>query len=270
MELFEKDIWGNPIKPYTRSLLADDFIEPPFSVLNGRNQSRRWTQRKNSWMSLLPKLSEEYEGDYKLGSVFDPVLCEIMYTWFCRPGRRILDPFAGGPIRGMVALTMGYDYYGIELRQAQVEYNKSLCNGVYVSGDAYQLVKDAPESDFIFSCPPYGDLEVYSNDLKDLSTMSYDRFIDRYNSIILSTVSRLKGDYAAFVVGNYRDSNGYYYNFVGDTIRAFENAGMRLYNDIIYLTPIGSAFMRAKKFFTATKKVVKVHQNILVFKKGDK
>lgn len=35
-----------------------------------------------------------------LTSVFDPVLCEVAYTWFCPKGGAILDPFCGGSVRG--------------------------------------------------------------------------------------------------------------------------------------------------------------------------
>ncbi|MFT7593218.1 MAG: hypothetical protein ACI8R4_000531 [Paracoccaceae bacterium] len=33
-------------------------------------------------------------------SIFDPVLCEIAYRWFCPQGGTVLDPFAGGSVRG--------------------------------------------------------------------------------------------------------------------------------------------------------------------------
>ncbi len=54
----------------------------------------------------LPKL--------ELTSIFDPVLCELVYTWF-KPleGNKILDPLAGGSVRGVVAAVLGFDYTGI-------------------------------------------------------------------------------------------------------------------------------------------------------------
>ena len=36
-------------------------------------------------------------------SVFDPVLCELMYYWFSFDKAKILDPFAGGSVRGIIA-----------------------------------------------------------------------------------------------------------------------------------------------------------------------
>ena len=43
---------------------------------------------------------------------------------------------------------------------------------------------------------------------------------------------------------------------------------MHLYNDMILADPIGSAGLRARKTFR-NRKVVKVHQNILCFYKGN-
>ena len=74
------------------------------------------------------------------------------------------------------------------------------------------------------------------------------------------------GGYACFVVGEVRDKNGYYIGFVPDTIRAFEKAGVRFYNEAILLNAIASASMRANGNMKS-QKLVKVHQNVLVFKK---
>ena len=57
-------------------------------------------------------------------SIFDPVLCELMYRWFCPEGGSILDPFAGGSVRGIVANYLGYHYSGIDIRKEQVESNR--------------------------------------------------------------------------------------------------------------------------------------------------
>ena len=34
-------------------------------------------------------------------SIFDPVLTEIAYRWFCPSGGKILDAFAGGSVRAL-------------------------------------------------------------------------------------------------------------------------------------------------------------------------
>jgi len=70
-----------------------------------------------------------------------------------------------------------------------------------------------------------------------------------------------------FVVGEVRDKKGDYIGFVPDTIRAFQKAGLKYYNEIVLLNQLGNAAMRASSLFPKSQKVVKVHQNVLVFKK---
>ena len=54
-----------------------------------------------------------------------------------------------------------------------------------------------------------GNLEVYSNNPADLSTMAADEFDAAYADIIGKAVARLRQDrFAAIVVGNYRDGQG--------------------------------------------------------------
>jgi hypothetical protein len=126
------------------------------------------------------------------------------------------------------------------------------------------------EGDMVFSCPPYADLEVYSDDPNDLSTLGYEEFKDAYFEIIRETCTLLKDNrFACFVVGDVRDKRGHYYNFVGDTVEAFRAAGLHYYNEAILVTPAGTLPLRAGKQFEAGRKMGKTHQNILVFVKGD-
>lgn len=136
--------------------------------------------------------------------------------------------------------------------------------------DVVQLVGDDGPVDLVFSCPPYGDLEVYSDNPKDLSTMPFGEFLDTYRRIISSSCELLADDrFAVFVVGDFRDSNGFYRNFVSETIRAFEDSGLRLYNEAILVTNLASLVLRVGKQFDVSRKMGKTHQNVLVFVKGD-
>ena len=97
--------------------------------------------------------------------------------------------------------------------------------------------------------------------------MPYNEFMKAYESIINKSCKLLKnGGYACFVVGEVRDKKGNYIGFVPDTINAFRNAGMKFYNEGILLDQLGTASMRAGGNMKS-QKLVKVHQNILVFKK---
>jgi len=133
-----------------------------------------------------------------------------------------------------------------------------------------QTLDGAPFADFVFSCPPYGDLEKYSDDPADLSNMDWDTFTATYKRIIAKSVRILKLDrFACFVVGDFRDRRGFYRDFVSTTISGFRDAGAELYNEGILVTSVGSASMRVTKQFDASRKFAKTHQNVLIFCKGD-
>jgi hypothetical protein len=125
----------------------------------------------------------------------------------------------------------------------------------------------------ILTCPPYGDLEVYSDDPADLSSVAKSSYIDflvNFGKILTLAVESLKQDsFASVVVSNYRDRKGVYRNLVGDTVNLGVAAGLTFYNELILLTPLGSAAMRADKQFTNSRKHVKTHQTVLIFVKGD-
>jgi hypothetical protein len=217
-------------------------------------------------------------GNQSGTSIFDPVLTELAYRWFSPPGGVVLDPFAGGSVRGIVASHLGREYHGVELRAEQVAANRAQQViarpplPVWHCGDSrdIQTLCGAVRADMVFSCPPYADLEVYSDDPRDLSTLDYPAFVAAYSEIIAETCALLKPDrFACFVVGEVRDKRGNYLNFVGDTIAAFRAAGLHYYNEAILITAVGSLPIRAGRQFTASRKIGKTHQNVLVFVKGD-
>lgn len=226
------------------------------------------------------KPGEECPDNQSGTSIFDPVLCELAYRWFCPMGGLVLDPFAGGSVRGIVAACLGRNYLGVDLRAEQIEANRiqaaAICDtGIvprWAVGDSREigLLASGSQADLIFSCPPYGNLEVYSDDPRDLSTLEYADFRREYQAIIAASCKLLKPDrFACFVVGDFRDKAGNYNNFVAHTVNAFREAGLHYYNEAILVTAVGSLPIRVGKQFTASRKLGKTHQNVLVFVKGD-
>jgi len=214
-------------------------------------------------------------------SIFDPVLCEIVYRWFCPPGGTVLDPFAGGSVRGIVASVLGYRYMGIDLSRRQIEANrvqaKEICkNGPLPQwhiGDSRNIIRIAGNGltyNFLFSCPPYGDLEIYSDDPRDISNLDYENFKIAYYQIIKNSLALLKSNrFACFVVGDFRGPDGFYRRFVQDTVTGFERGGGRLYNEAILVTMMGSLPIRVSAAFDSGRKLGRAHQNVLIFFKGD-
>lgn len=236
----------------------------------------------NIGLKASPENNWELADDAGSGtSIFDPVLCELVYRWFCPPGGVILDPFAGGSVRGIVAGKLGRQYVGVDLSLPQVAANReqaSICAGgrdepkpKWHAGDSREIGRIAPgKYDLVFSCPPYADLEVYSDDPRDISTMEYEDFRRVLAEIVAASVAMLRPDrFAAFVVGEVRGPDGAYRNLVGDTIEAFRTAGLSFYNEAILVTAVGSLALRTGKQFETSRKFGKTHQNVLVFAKGD-
>jgi len=298
MKLFENtEVKG--VKKNKESLsLRDKFIEPPFTLLDSKTSNWRGrvklfkslgikgelgrkVKSKNRMKaidgknpSLLSIGDNDKKGDFI--SVFDPALCEVLYKWFCPDNGSILDPFAGGSVRGIVANYLGYKYSGIDIIKEQVDSNRKQAREIlepdnqpkWWVGDSNIVLKGSDKVfDMVFSCPPYSNLEVYSDLDGDISNMDYSDFKKSYEEIISKSCNLLKsGGYACFVVGEVRDKKGNYIGFVPDTINAFRKCGMDFYNEAIYLQGLGTAAMRANNNMK-NKKLVKIHQNVLVFKK---
>ena len=99
---------------------------------------------------------------------------------------------------------------------------------------------------------------------------TYAEFLEVYRAIVAGAVEVLKDNrFACFTVGDVRDKEGLYRNFVSDTIAAFQDAGAALYNEAILVTAHGSLPIRAGRQFERGRKLGKTHQNVLIFVKGD-
>jgi len=226
-------------------------------------------------------------------SVFDPVLCECMYKWFAPKGGAILDPFAGESTKGIIAGFLGYKYTGVELRPEQVRANNRQAETVatkvreslgeemtlptWVNGDSSKLGDVLDEHDpfsdgydFIWTSPPYYDLEIYSESEKDGSAFeTYEKFMVWYRDIFAQAVARLKDNrFVAVKVGEIRDDAGFYRNFERDNITCFESLGLRHYNRIVLVTAVGSLPVRIGAQFPKYRKIGNTHQMVYIFYKG--
>ncbi len=286
--------------------LRQQFTHVPSSVWDTRQ--RDWSQRRRLWLGkgIQSELGRDGKLTYSIPmalsdgsignrirsktSIFDPVICEIIYGWYCKPGGTIIDPFAGGSVRGIVASILDYKYWGVDLQLEQVEANRAQVNEAtrgkfapkWHCGDSLTEISKGPKADLVFSGPPYGNLEVYSDNTADISNMPYDKFLETLTAITAAACARLRDDrFAVYSMSNYRDrdekgttkgttNKGSMRNLVGDTIKCFESAGLRFYNDIVLVNSVGTGAMRCKGgFVRGARKVFKSHQNILVFIKGD-
>lgn len=271
--------------------LAEKYIVPPFSVLDSRQGY--WLTRKSEWReeigdggesreNVLSRANDNLVASVNDGtSLLDPVLAEVLLKWFAPPKSNVLDPFAGDTIFGYVAKKCGHHFTGIELRSEQAGINNERCNKL--KGKKYGSAKyycDSSENvdtyvepetqDFVFTCPPYYNLEVYSQLPGDLSNQdTYEDFKTLIYQILLKSVHKLKDNrFAAIVISDIRDGSGVYRNMCMDVMGIMLSCGLQFYNDLVLINSVGTAPLRANKYMR-TRKVVRLHQNVLVFYKGD-
>lgn len=298
-DLFEDGLFS--VERDASILLRDRYLEPPFTILDRR--AGPWQKRDRQWkgLGIQSELGRDGALTYNMNmtyahadpsastsatpqtSVFSPTLVELLLRWYSAAGDRVLDPFAGGSVRGVVSSVLGREYTGIELSAAQVEANNAqmylggpdVVPPHWVQGDSADLpflLPNAYQADMVLSCPPYAHLEQYSDDPRDLSSMTYPDFLRAYRAIIQSTVDALAPDrFVAWVVGEVREKggDGSLVGLVPDTVQAFRDAGAEPYNDHILITPIGTAAVRTPKQFDASRKAGRIHEYVLVFVKGD-
>ena len=270
--------------------LIDSFIIPPYSILDTRQGY--WMERKQKWRELINDNGESREGGlYRLNgkdpvsiklaaqnngvSLLDPVLAEVLIHWFALPKCKIFDPFAGDTVFGYLAGATGNYFTGIELRQEQADHNRERTktfNCTYICDDAQNIDHhiENDSQDFLFSCPPYFDLEVYSDLPNDASNQSdYPSFLKILENAFSKSVMKLKENrFAAIVVGDIRGKKGEYLRFPDDIKNIFLKSGCILLNELILVNTIGTAALRMGPQMRS-RKVVKTHQNVLIFYKGN-
>jgi len=288
----QSDLSGNTTPIERKVLLKTKFLVPPFSVIDTKTGD--WLQRRRKWLNLTGNLEESREDTLfglnkdsksevvkkilELGTTshFDPALAELIYKWFNIPGGKIIDPFGGEQTKGVVAGVLKYPYQSVEFRQEQVDINNIKCrdypNVKYICGNSEKISDLISDSDFdlCFTSPPYYDLEVYSKE--DASAIgTYEDFMFFYYKVFKQIYDKLNPNrFLVLKIGEIRDKKtGEYRNFVGDNIKIMKRIGFKYYNEIILLNSIGTASLRCQPAFKKNRKVCKIHQNILVFYKGD-
>lgn len=205
-------------------------------------------------------------------SVFNPQLAQMILAAYAPMNGKIYDPFGGGGTRGYIATKMGYDYTGVEIREE--EYNRVLAqmkewnlNFKFILADS---VKYRPNEsfDFIYTCPPYYDLEVYSDMEEDLSNApSYMEYLNMLQKVLKNCYDVLKKDsFAVFVVGNFRNKKGELEHLNGDLITKAKEVGFKLWDELIWMGASNVALTRCGKF-EKNRKSVRMHEYIIILKK---
>tara|TARA_R110000751_G_C13784962_1_gene481432 strand:+ start:1322 stop:2575 length:1254 start_codon:yes stop_codon:yes gene_type:complete len=287
-EMQDLEDWGLDSFPFEKEKeihgkLTDQFVVPPFSILDTRQGY--WRDRKTMWHSLINDKGESRENTLSESelmsninngaSILDPVLAEIANKWFGVENGKTFDCFAGDSVFGYVSDALGNTFTGIELRQEQTDLNNERLQdskSKYICDDGQNVEKHikANSQDLLFSCPPYFDLEVYSDLKNDASNQKeYKDFLTIIDNAFTGALRCLKENrFAVIVVGDIRANNGFYRGFTDDVKAIFNKNNAKLYNEMIIVESIGTLPQRVGRYMN-NRKIGKCHQNVLVFYKGN-
>ena len=209
----------------------------------------------------------------KKTSIFNPHLSQMILSAYCPPKAKIYDPFAGGGTRGFIAVAMQHKYWGLEIREEEVNRIKGQQKVLNLSfditvGDAQYCPFEENFFDFSYTCPPYYNLEVYSKLETDLSSAkTYIDFLKMLKLCMIGVYKGLKkGGLSVWVVGNFRDSKGELTPFNSHLVMLAKKIGFKLHDELIFWGASKCAAQRSGQF-EANRKSVRVHEYIIIFKK---
>ena len=266
-----RDLYLRPILDFKTSTSIWHIDE----MLKRRINDWRKLTGENGHTGLRSALRRDgvYTGTH---SIFPIPLMEFLLLRYGGPiGGKVLDPFAGGPPRAIASSLMGMEYYGVDVRQEQIDENMAVLKGLdlnnihYFHDDARFLTFDMTNFDVAITCPPYYNIEIYSKDKDDISNMgTYAEFNAAMLLSAYAQFQKLKpGAFSIIVISNFRDKETKeLIDFRGDTVANFKEVGFLFHEDIILSKNFGSAASRAANAWRGMK-LVRRHEHALVFRK---
>lgn len=145
-------------------------------------------------------------------------------------------------------------------------------SATWVQGAAQDVLPGLPAGfDYVFTCPPYHDLERYSDHPADLSAMGWEDFTAALCRVVGLSVGLLRDDaFATWVVGDLRDRHGYLRGLPARVDAAHDQAGARLVNDAVVAAPLGGKFGVIWRSWTPTRSATRIHSYAHTYVRGDR
>jgi len=255
-----------------------------------------WEYKRGGNLDVLVRDSKSYgetytgkvpihKGRYNDGgflSKFNSEYAKRILEMWSKEGDLVLDPFCGRSSRPIISTLMKRNYFGFDvlednLEEARTQHKTFVSDGDFELGKM-KLVHSSSEfvddhisrddvADFVFTCPPYFNIERYESADGQLTDIkSYDNFLEVYSRILENTSSKLKpGGFFVVVVANFRMDNKFY-DFSGDTKSILK--GFLDYHDEVILEM--SPAKRHPLYLQAITNLncLKTHEYCLVFRKA--
>ena len=288
-----------------RQKIVDEFGEVPCSVwVASTSESkkvyddteRQEVQRRKELIGKIPEGTMEAfhmsgmsvrgkDGVVSL-SKFPLDILQRALRFYTQKGDLVLDPCAGHNSRMQGVYEMERFYIGYDVCHEFMEFNRKIAEKIQKKNEydffkskvttitlheqsSEQMVEQDSSVDFVFTSPPYWDLEYYDDHPGQLGyKKTYEEFLAGLGRIGLECLRVLKpGKFCVFNVNDFR-KNGKLYAYHADLIRVFLGVGWELFDIGIMVwsaPPIRSCFAQQ---VVDTKILGKAHEYLLVFRKG--
>ena len=215
-------------------------------------------------------------------SIFPYDLARKMLLVYSKKGDKVVDPFSGHATRMTACFRMGRNYTGYDVSEKFVELNNKIVSNLTKNSLTKEnlpvlvmrhqtsefMVESSDSVDYIFSCPPYWDIENYGVQPHQLANIkNYKRFLEAMVRVMTSCARILKhGRYFCLVIADFRKDSTFY-PFHSDLIRLGLQIGFDLHDVIIIQkckVPISSHFTNQ---CVDRRRMGIAHEYLLVFKK---
>jgi hypothetical protein len=209
-------------------------------------------------------------------SVFSPAVAAWLLNCYAPDSGLCLDPFAGGGTRAIMAAKHGLDYVGLEIRPEEVAAVRARLEVQNIGYEARIIEADARDcggfgpANFLITCPPYYDLEMYGGGEADLSMLkTYEAFLAAMEIVIQGThAALLPSATSCWVVGLHRDFQGGLLPLHHDIASLHRRAGFKFREEIILNQVNNGAIQRIGNFDKGQRHLIRTHEYALVFEKG--
>ena len=212
----------------------------------------------------------------KAFGAFNPAVASWLLNCYAPKQGICVDPFSGGGTRAILSAKHGLDYKGCEIRQEEVDAVIDRCKKCEVIDnveifrcDARNASEYIKTADFLLTCPPYWNLEMYDGGEQDLSMIpTYEDFCKELEKVVAETSKILRpGAISCWVVGLHRDKNGHLMCMNHDVAEMHKRNGFWQKEEIVLSIKNTGSLQRVGNFEKGNKFLIRTHEYALIFVK---
>ena len=248
--------------------------------LTDRSQHKVSQEHRNPTLQIYDYSTRNQNVRWKGAiSMFPRDILEQLLDFYTERGDVFYDPFAGHNSRMEVSFRKGRNYIGWDCSKEFMKFNRKVREHLLkdnpenltiklVEGDSRKIDEPDNSVDFIFSSPPYWNLEWYGDEPEQLGNLSYEDFMVGMTEVYAHCFRILKpGKFCIMNVNDFR-KGGKYYSYHVDTVNALKSVGFEQFDHIILHYPNAMRKSFPNQIWEE-KLMPKGHEHLLVFLKPD-